>query len=62
MTNSIRITGRLVLAVVVVSSIISLAGCGKGDGKEAEAPPPALLVSREDVFVVSNTALSVLAR
>ena len=58
MTNSIRITGRLVLAVVVVSSFISLAGCGKGDGKEAEAPPPALLVSREDVFVVSNSALT----
>jgi len=57
-TNSIRITGRLVLAVVVVSSFISLAGCGKGDGKEAEAPPPALLVSREDVFVVSNSALT----
>ena len=58
MTNSIRITGRLALAVVVVSSFISLAGCGKGDGKEAEAPPPALLVSREDVFVVSNSALT----
>jgi len=57
-TNSIRITGRLALAVVVVSSFISLAGCGKGDGKEAEAPPPALLVSREDVFVVSNSALT----
>jgi len=57
-TNSIRITGRLALAAVVVSSFISLAGCGKGDGKEAEAPPPALLVSREDVFVVSNSALT----
>jgi len=57
-TKSIGISGRLVLAIVVLASVVGLAGCQKGDGKEAEAAPPPLLVSREDVFVVSNAALT----
>jgi len=56
--KSIRFSGQLVLAALGIASIVGIAGCQKGDGKEAEAPPPPLLVSREDVFVVSNAALT----
>jgi RND family efflux transporter MFP subunit len=38
--------------------LVGTAGCSKGDGKQAEAAPPPLLVSQEDVLVVRNSALT----
>lgn len=58
MIERIRVLGRAGLATVSVLSLIVLAGCSKGTGKEAEAPPPPLLVSQEDVFVVSSSAMA----
>jgi len=55
--KSIRFSGQLVLAILGLACLVT-PGCQKGDGKEAEAAPPPLLVSREDVFVVSNAALT----
>ena len=57
MRKSIRFSGQLVLAILGLACLVT-PGCQKGDGKEAEAAPPPLLVSREDVFVVSNAALT----
>jgi len=55
--KSIRFSGQLVLAILGLACLVT-PGCQKGDGKEAEAAPPPLLVSREDVFVVRNAALT----
>jgi len=46
------------MAAVALVSLMALSGCNKGDGKEAEAAPPALMVSTEDVFVVSSSAMA----
>ena len=58
MTKSIRTAGRVALATLVIGSVIGLAGCNKGNGKEAENDTTPLLVSKEDVVVVSNSALT----
>ncbi len=34
------------------------AGCNKGTGKQAEAPPPPLLLDQADLLVLSNSALT----
>jgi membrane fusion protein, multidrug efflux system len=57
-TERIRTIGRVGLAAVSLFSLISLTGCSKGDGKEAEVAKTPLLVSKEDVLVVSNGALA----
>jgi membrane fusion protein, multidrug efflux system len=57
-TKSIRIAGRVALAALVIGSVIDLAGCNKGNGKEAENDTTPLLVSKEDVVVVRNAALT----
>jgi len=54
----IRSIARAALTVCVALSIISLSGCNRGAGKEAEAAAPPLLISPEDVFVVRNSALT----
>ena len=58
MTDRIRLIGRGGLAALALVSFIALAGCNKGSGKEAEAAAPPLMVSPDDVFVVSNSAMA----
>ena len=57
MTERNRTIGRVVLAAVSVLTFLALTGCNKGTGKEAEAAATPLLVSLEDVLVVSNSSL-----
>jgi len=56
-TERNRTIGRVVLAAVSVLTFLALTGCNKGTGKEAEAAATPLLVSLEDVLVVSNSSL-----
>ncbi len=58
MTKRIRISGRIGLAALVITSIVVLAGCSRGASKEAENADSPLLVAKEDVVVVANSALT----
>jgi len=57
-TDRIRHIGRGVLAAAAFVSLLALSGCNKGTGKESEAATAPLLVSSEDVFVVSSSAMA----
>src|SRR4029453_9627405 len=52
------IAGRIALAALVISSVVGLSGCQKGNGKEAENDTTPLLVSKDDVVLVRNSALT----
>jgi membrane fusion protein (multidrug efflux system) len=49
---------RLLFTASVVACTLMTAGCNKGAGKQAEAPPPPLLLDQGDLLVVSNSALA----
>jgi RND family efflux transporter MFP subunit len=50
---------RLSLAAALVISIANLSGCSKGASANPEkAPPPALLISSEDVITIANSSLT----
>jgi RND family efflux transporter MFP subunit len=51
-------TGRFGLAAHANASLVVLSACSKGTGKEAEADATPLLVSKEDVVKVRNSALT----
>jgi membrane fusion protein (multidrug efflux system) len=42
----------------IAFSLVSLTGCDKSDGKQADAAAPALLIADEDVLVLRNAALT----
>jgi RND family efflux transporter MFP subunit len=50
--------GRGVLALLALVSLAALPGCNKGTGKEAAAAVAPLMVSPEDVLVVSSSAMA----
>src|SRR5687767_369364 len=49
---------RLLFTASVVACTLMTVGCNKGDGKQAEAAPPPLLLDQGDLLVVSNSALA----
>ena len=58
MSTRIRSFASLSVIFFTAGVIVGTAGCSKGDGKQAEAAAPPLLVSQEDVLVVRNSALT----
>jgi RND family efflux transporter MFP subunit len=56
-TQRIRIPGHFSLSLVI-GALAVLAGCNRGAGKESENAMTPLLVSKEDVVLVSNSALT----
>ena len=43
---------------LIAISLVAMAGCNKGDGKQAEPAPAPLLLADEDVLVLRNAALT----
>lgn len=58
MTNRYRKFGQLGLAVLTLAAVVGIAGCSKGNGKEADKAAPALTISPEDVVKLSNSSLT----
>jgi len=57
-TNRIRIFGRMGMAALAIASLAVIGACSKGNGKQVENLDTPLIVSKEDVVVVRNSALT----
>jgi membrane fusion protein, multidrug efflux system len=57
-TSRIRTTPKASFLSILAISVLALSACQKGDGKQAEAAPPPLLIAPEDVLIISSNALA----
>jgi RND family efflux transporter MFP subunit len=57
-TSRIRTTPKASFLSILAISVLALSACQKGDGKQADVAPPPLLISPEDVLIISSNALA----